>query len=231
MTAMPRRKHSAVMREALPLRGARTADVGCGDGALVRFMTREGARVIGVEPSEVQLSRARAADAAGGERYVRGLAERLPLSDAAFDAVVFFNALHHVPVEAQAAALGEAARVVRPGGLVYVMEPIAAGPYFEMMRPVEDETFVRAKAYEALKQALRGPVFEETDEICYEAPFRYRSFDGFRESFLAIDGRRKERVAAMETELRPAFDSAGEHRDDGIWFYQPSRLNLLRRSA
>ena len=219
------------MREALTLEGARAIDVGCGDGALVRFMTREGAWVIGVEPSEVQLSRAKAAEAAGGERYLRGVAEQLPLPDGAFDAVIFFNALHHVPVEAQTAGLDEAARVVRPGGLVYVMEPIAAGPYFEMMRPVEDETFVRAKAYEALKEAHRGPILEETNEICYEAPFRYRSFEGFKESFLAIDGRRRERLAAMEDELRQSFESAGEQRDDGIWFYQPSRLNLLRRSA
>ena len=48
MTALPRRKHTAVMREYLPmLEGTRAADLGCGDGALVRFMTREGARVIG----------------------------------------------------------------------------------------------------------------------------------------------------------------------------------------
>ena len=43
MTSAPRRKHSAVLREILPLAGARITDIGCGDGGLVRLMTRAGA--------------------------------------------------------------------------------------------------------------------------------------------------------------------------------------------
>ena len=143
----------------------------------------------------------------------------------------FFNSLHHVAGRGPRAALAEAARVVRPGGIVYVMEPLAAGAYFEMMRPIEDETFVRSKAYEALKEAVDGPDLEQTDEICYEAPFRYPSFESFKESFLAIDQDRRKRLEAAEAALKQAFQSVGEERDDGIWFHQPSRLNLLRRSA
>lgn len=61
MESLPRRKHREVIEELLALDGARVADIGCGDGALTRLMTRLGARVTGVEPSADQLARARAA--------------------------------------------------------------------------------------------------------------------------------------------------------------------------
>ena len=45
LAALPRRRHMEVMRELLVLPGSRIVDVGCGDGALARALTREGARV------------------------------------------------------------------------------------------------------------------------------------------------------------------------------------------
>lgn len=230
MDNLPLRKHTEILREYLPLAGARVADVGCGDGALVRVMARGGAHVIGVEPGERQLARAKAAEAAADEAYIAAFGEALPLPDGCLDSLVYFNALHHVPVERQAAALAEAARVLRPGGLLYVQEPVADGDYFEVVRPIEDETEVRARAYAALKAARGGPDFEEVAEIQYLAPFRESSFEAFRDTMIAIDPRRQTAVEAAEASLRRAFLAAGEQRDDGFWFEIPSRLNLLRRN-
>ncbi|MDH3472812.1 MAG: class I SAM-dependent methyltransferase [Rhodospirillales bacterium] len=229
MSTLAHRRHSDVLRETLVLEGARVADIGCGDGALVRLMARAGARVSGIEPSPAQLARARAVEPAGGEDYLQARAEALPLADAALDAVVFFNALHHVPVEAMGAALAEAARVLKPGGLLYAMEPRARGRYFELVRPVEDETLVRAKAHDALREAGAGPWFEQVRELCYEAPFKYASFETFRAGLLAVDQGRRARIEALEETLRAGFASAAEQRDGAYWFTQPSRLTLLRR--
>ena len=230
MSELPRRKHSAVLREILPLKGAHIADIGCGDGGLVRLMAREGARVTGVEPSEAQLARARAAEPAGGEDYVKAGAEALPFADGSLDGAVFFNALHHVPVEGQGLALAEAARVLMSGGLLYVLEPLAAGAYFELVRPIEDETEVRARAYEAVQAAAGHGLLEPARELCYEAPLKQQSFENFKAGLIAVDARRRPRVEAAETALRASFASAAEQRDGAFWFYQPCRLNLLRRT-
>ena len=231
MTDRPKRKHSEVLREVLPLDGARIADVGCGDGGLVRFMARQGARVTGIEPSPGQLGRARAAEPAGDEDYLEGRAEVLPFADGELDAVVFFNSLHHIPVQVQGAALDEAARVVRPGGCIYVVEPLAEGRFFELMRPIEDETHVRAKAFEALTAAKAWSDLTEEREDFYDAPYKYESFEAFRDGIVAVDEGRKAKVEALDADLRRGFEAVAEARDGAFWFTQPCRLNLLRKTG
>ena len=229
MSDRPRLKHTAVLCDRLSLEGARVADVGCGSGALARVMARAGAEVIGIEPGTRQLAYAKAAPPAGGERYVCARGEQLPLPDGCLDALVYFNALHHVPVEFQAAALEEALRVVRPGGHLYIQEPLADGDYFEMMQPIDDETEVRTHAYEALRTALANPALEELEELVYLAPFREDSFEAFRDAVIAIDASRRPAVEAAGESLRQAFMTAGEQRDGAFWFDIPSRVNLLLR--
>ena len=217
------------MEEVLEFAGARVADIGCGDGALVRLMTRLGARATGIDPSEGQLARARAAEAAGSEDYLPGVAENLPLPDASLDIAVFFNALHHVPVEHQAQALAEAARALKPGGRLFVVEPIAEGPNFAVGRRIDDETQVRAKAYEALGAAAQGPEFEAEREFTYVTEIRYDSFETYRDRIIAVDERRRPAVEAQEDALRDAFEANAERREGIFVLEQPARLNLLRR--
>ena len=47
--APERRKAMDVITSLLPLEGAQIVDVGCGDGSLVRALTKRGARVTGIE--------------------------------------------------------------------------------------------------------------------------------------------------------------------------------------
>ncbi len=229
MTGYPRQKHTRVMREALSLAGARVLDVGCGNGALVRFMARQGAHAVGLECGAAQLERTRAAEPAGGERYVAGRGEALPFADGRFDAVIFFNSLHHVAVAQQATAIAEAARVLAPGGKLYVMEPLAEGRYFEVMKPVEDETEVRAAAYAALKAAIADGPWRALQETVYDAPFKYASFGQWKAETTAINPARRAVVEAREAELEAAFTAAAERADGDFLFWQPSRLNLLER--
>ncbi len=223
------RKHTAVMRDVLPLKGQRVLDVGCGNGGLVRFMTRQGARVTGLECSEGQLARAHAAEPAGEEDYLSGVGQELPFEDNTLDAVVFFNSLHHIPIDDQPAALEEALRVLRPGGEVYILEPIAEGAFFEMMRPIEDETEVRAHAYEAILAAAKTASVSEHRELSYAAPLRYDSFEACRDGMIAVDEKRRTAVEAEGEKLREAFEAAADFRDSAYHFASPSRLNLLRR--
>ena len=98
-------------------------DIGCGEGYLTIEVARWARRVIAVDRSASVLARAKALAArrrAANITFKRGELERLPLEPSSVDVALLSQALHHA--ERPAEALAEAARVVKPGGRVLVLE-------------------------------------------------------------------------------------------------------------
>lgn len=227
---LPQRNHFDVMTELVPLAGHVALDVGCGEGRFTRMMARAGARVTGIEPGPQQIRRALAQPNAGGESYVEAGAESLPANSGSVDLVVFFNSLHHVPEALMDRALAEAARVLRPGGQLYIAEPLAEGPQFELSQPVNDETDVRSRALEAIGRAGTHGL-EAKSETRYVADGKYASYESWRDNSIAIDPERAARFAAQDAELRRRFEALGDRQADGWHFPQPVRVNVLHKRS
>jgi ArsR family transcriptional regulator len=106
--------------------------LGCGTGALTREVARWAGQVVAVDDDPRALAQARAqspreAPAArrARVRFVRCPLTRLALPDAGFDLALLAQSLG--PVEHPETALAEAARVVRPGGTVLVLDLLPHG--------------------------------------------------------------------------------------------------------
>jgi SAM-dependent methyltransferase len=134
-------------------------DIGCGAGrhlAAFRNLNVPGFRAVGIDLSPVLLRDARA----DGLSVARADMRRLPFADGRFDLVTcFFTSFGYFETAAEdAATLGEFARVVRPGGLLFLDLPnrervlrelvpaestVLAGSHVDVTRHAEDDLVVK----------------------------------------------------------------------------------------
>ena len=105
---------------------SRILDLGSGVGSFVMACKKRGLRVFGLEPdrigqgakiTSIQIARRRL----DAPVFVSGVGESLPFPDSCFDLVVMNQVVEHVTD--QSVVVGEAARVLREGGAIYVACP------------------------------------------------------------------------------------------------------------
>ncbi|MFZ9124250.1 MAG: class I SAM-dependent methyltransferase [Ilumatobacteraceae bacterium] len=93
-------------------------DVGCGDGQIGRALARaHGCHVVGIDPTwnQIRVAKERSDREQGASMSVaRAGADRLPFGNGSFDAVVACLVFEHI--REVDSAIGEVARVLRPGG-------------------------------------------------------------------------------------------------------------------
>lgn len=109
------------------LNHARVLDIGVGEGQSSALMARAGAQVTGIDVSSEALERARELARRSGvtPEFIRMAGEELHFPDGSFDAILCMSAYHHMDLER---ATREFVRVLRPGGRVVMIEPLATNP-------------------------------------------------------------------------------------------------------
>src|SRR5579875_2940544 len=128
-------------------------DVGAGTGIVSAELSGMVARVAGIDLSPEMI---RQAKARLGGRVAVGNAERLPLAAASVDAVTFVWVLHLVGDPA--AAMAEAARVLRPGGRVIVV-------WARPRSPEPDQQTEADRILHGLQSELRADFVDRSEAV------------------------------------------------------------------
>lgn len=152
----------------------RVLEIGAGTGANLGFYTDGVTEVVGIEPVEAMLEKARAVVAQAGHRFPVSLqvgdARRLPFEDDSFDSVVACLVFCTIPEPEKAAE--EMRRVLKPGGKLVFYEHVAsARPGVRIWQRRINPVW--------RKVACGCEITRDTRQLFESAGFRYQQIDDF----------------------------------------------------
>ena len=214
-----------ILEHLVPLAGAtRLIEAGCGAARLARDLLARHpqAELVGLEVDERQLAR-NIAEPAPRLHFVQSGAQAI-----AFGGALMLKSLHHVPMPLMDAALDELARVLRPGGWLYVSEPVYGGAWNDLVKLYNDEGLVRAAAQAALDRALARGGWTQAAELHFETPAHFADFAAFERRMMRptyADHRLTESLIAQVAE-----HFARHQGPAGADFTRPMHVRLLRKA-
>lgn len=220
----PKNQFIATILSHCEIRGKELLEIGCGKGRITRDLARHARRVVAIDPDAAALEQARHNNAADNIDYLPMSGSVPVVPGARFDLVLYTLSLHHVPVPEMQESLLGAARLLRDGGIMAVIEPGYQGSFIEAKLRFGAGSGDERPAQDAAIQAMHslpGWLLEET--VLFRTAVLFRDLEDFLTNMLPVahqaPGFDREAVRAFLEEYRTA---------EGILLEAERRLNLLR---
>lgn len=203
-------------------------ELGCGAARLARHLlhTYPNCQVTGLEVDARQHAK-NLAEPQQGLAFLAAEAQHIPLPANSFDLALMLKSLHHVPLPHLAQALDEVARVLRPGGYLYVSEPVYDGALNEVIRLFNDEGVVRAAAQAALDAAVASGRWVETAQVCFQQSVRFNNLADFEQRMMFPTFADHPITPAIQQAVAAALTP--HWGPQGASFSRPMRVRLLQR--
>ncbi len=220
-----------LMLAELPFDGASVLELGCGKAEKTRLLAETGRlkEIVALEVDDIQHRRNLQISDLPKVQFRRGGAEAIPAADSSFDIVLMFKSLHHVPMEHMDAALGEIARVLKPGGLAWISEPVYAGDLNEVFRLFHDERIVREAAFAAIRKAVDAGRLSLEKQYFFNTRSHFESFDQFDQRMIQVTHTNHQLAPDLYRQVREKFESY--LTPEGATFLSPQRVDLLRKAG
>jgi len=218
-----------VLSRLLALKGARVLELGCGAAEKTRQIAESADvdEIVAVEIDSIQHAKNLEVDDLPTVTFKSFGAEAIAEPDDSFDIVLMFKSLHHVPGASMDEAMSEIRRVLKPGGLAYISEPVFAGSFNEVIRLFHDESTVRLAAFEAVARAVDAAKLELVEETFFTSVLRLMHFGQFEAGILNATHTDHDLTPELLEEVKARFESYKS--EEGYVFQTPNRVDLLRK--
>jgi SAM-dependent methyltransferase len=218
-----------MLDEQLHLEDAVVLELGCGRADKTRIVAGKVASILALEVDRVQLEKNGMIPDLPNVTFGFGAAEEIPAPAASFDIVLLFKSLHHVPVGLMDNAFAEIRRVLRPGGVACISEPVYAGDFNEILKLFHDEQAVREAAFAAEQRAVQSGRLELVSQTFFLQPASFADFGQFEQQVLNVTHTEHRLSAETLEQVRARFQR--HHTPEGVTFHIPIRIDLLRKAA
>lgn len=215
----------------LPFEGACVLELGCGraEKTVCIAQNERVKSIVALEVDLIQHAENVRSKAPDNVSFQLGGAQAIPAADASFDIVLMFKSLHHVPVALMDTAMEEIHRVLKPGGVAYISEPVFAGDFNEVLRLFHDEQQVREAAFSAVKRSVASGRLESVSQTFFSTPIHFSSFAEFEENVIRVTHTEHRLSPDLYQQVQEQFMRYANH--EGVAFQMPVRVDLLRKSA
>lgn len=218
-----------LLAQLLLLRDAHILELGCGAAEKTRAIAERGviAAITALEVDEIQHAKNRLISDLPKVQFCLGGAQAIPADDARFDIVLMFKSLHHVPGELLDQTFAEIHRVLKPGGLAYLSEPVFAGEFNDVLRLFHDEQTVRAAAFAAIQRAVHSGQFTLESQTFFNTPGHFDDFADFEKKVMQVSHTQHHFSPELYATVRDAFMQ--HMTPQGFNYTMPLRVDLLRK--
>ena len=220
---------SEIYNRLLELDGKHILELGCGNAEITRDIATAGAdrTITALEVDEIAHEKNLQISDLHNVTFALSGAQAIPLDDESVDVVLMFKSLHHIPTDLMAQSMQEIYRVLKPGGLAYISEPVFAGDFNEILRLFHDEQKVREVAFSTLEKAVDEGLFDLVEETFFNASMDFEDFEDFEEKVLKVTHTNHALDQDLYRRVKQRFE---EHAaDQGAHFSMPIRVDLLQR--
>ena len=220
---------SEIYEPLLALDGKHILELGCGSAQITRNIATTGSerKITALEVDQIAHDKNLQIKDLPNVTFGLAGAQAIPLPDESVDVALMFKSLHHVPLELMESSMQEIRRVLKPGALLYISEPIFAGEFNEILRLFHDEQKVREAAFNTVKKVVQDGLFELREEIFFNSPMCFESFAEFESNTINATHSHHSLDEALYQQVKQRFEK--HLGDDGANFWMPMRVDLLQR--
>lgn len=218
-----------IYNRLLSLDNKHILELGCGSAQITRDIATSGAKrkISAFEVDEIAYEKNLQIKDLPNVTFGLAGAQEIPLQDESVDVVFMFKSLHHVPLELMDVSMHEIRRVLKPGGLAYISEPVFAGDFNEILRLFHDEQKVREAAFNTVKKAVDDGLFRLVEEIFFNSPMKFENFAEFENNIIKATHSNHVLDKKLYNLVKQRFE---QHiGDDGANFLMPIRVDLLQK--
>lgn len=220
---------SDMYHRLLALDNKHILELGCGSAAITRDIATSGPgrKITALEVDEIAHEKNLQITDLPNVTFGISGAQDIPLEDASVDVVFMFKSLHHVPLDLMDRSMREISRVLKPGGMAYISEPVFAGEFNEILRLFHDEQKVREAAFKAVKKAVDEGLFNLVEETFFNSPMKFENFSDFENKIIKVTHTSHSLDDKVYKLVKQRFEQ--HMSDDGANFLMPMRVDLLQR--